>query len=89
MTDASSGSDKRRGRVCRATLAAALYERATDAPVLLQQTQCVRSIVVTLARGGAQQRQTRRASSGSSSDASVAAPRVGAYWIASIVATDA
>jgi hypothetical protein len=40
-TDASSGSDRRRGHVCRATLAVALCEHAMDAPVPLQQTQCI------------------------------------------------
>jgi hypothetical protein len=75
-TDASSGSDRRSGRVCRATLATALCGRATDAPVLLQQTQCV-----SVHRGdvGARRR---------SSAATDAAPRVGAYWTASVVATE-
>jgi hypothetical protein len=40
-TDAGSGSDRRRGHVCWATLAATLSEHAMDAPVLLRQTQCV------------------------------------------------
>jgi hypothetical protein len=31
VTNAGSGSDRRRGRVCRATLAVALSARATDA----------------------------------------------------------
>jgi hypothetical protein len=40
-TDAGSGSDRRRGRVCRATLAMALSVRATDARMPEWQTRYV------------------------------------------------
>jgi hypothetical protein len=89
-TDAGSGSDTRRGRVCRATLAATLSEHTTDASVLLWQTQCV-----SVRRGDV---GTWRRSSAATDAARVwwfSVGRVyrsfswnGAYWTAYVGATD-
>jgi hypothetical protein len=84
-TDAGSGSNRRRGRVCRATLATALCVRAIDARTPKRQT-CHVSVCRPRFRGRTSDRRSARLTGWQWTRLSIVFAN-GAYWTASVAAT--